>query len=94
MGCSISPPVAIIHVNILEKHSIFTDLHITTGIWQYYKRYVDDMCSLARGYSTVTVLENMLIKCIFGVIIRHHPSLAVSAALSAFYPNFHRTTPF
>ena len=41
-----------------------------------------------RGCSTVTVLENMLIKFIFGVIVRDHPSLAVSAALSAFNTNF------
>ena len=33
----------------------------------------------------MTVLEHMLIKCIFGVIVRDHPSLAVNAALSAFY---------
>ena len=36
IGCSISPPVAIIWVHVLEKHSIFTDLHIITGIQQYY----------------------------------------------------------
>ena len=41
-----------------------------------------------RGCSTVTVLEHMLIKCIFGVIVREYPSLAVSAALSVFYSNF------
>ena len=49
IGCSISPPVAIIRVHVLEKRSIYTDLHITTGIRQYYKRYVDDMSSLARN---------------------------------------------
>ena len=49
IGCSISPPIAIIRVHVLEKHNIFTDLHITTGIRQYYKRYVDDMSSLARN---------------------------------------------
>ena len=49
IGCSISPPVAIIRVHVLEKRSIFTNLHITTGIRQYYKRYVDDMSSLARN---------------------------------------------
>ena len=49
IGCSISPPVAIIRVRVLEKRSIFTDLHITTGIRQCYKRYVDDMSSLARN---------------------------------------------
>ena len=41
-----------------------------------------------RGCSTVTVLEHMLIKCIFGVIVRDHPYLAVSAALSAINSNF------
>ena len=41
-----------------------------------------------RGCLTVTVLEHMLIKCIFGVIVRDHPSLAVSAARSAFNSNF------
>ena len=48
IGCSISPPVAIIRVHVLEKCSIYTDLYITTGIRQYYKRYVDDMSTLAR----------------------------------------------
>ena len=32
-----------------------------------------------RGYSRATVLEHMLIKCIFGVIVRDHPFFAVSA---------------
>ena len=49
IGCSISPPVAIIWVHVLEKRSIFTDLNITKGIRQYYKRYVDDMSFLARN---------------------------------------------
>ena len=48
IGCSISPPVAIIRVHVLEKRSIYTDMNITTGIRQYYKRYVDDMSTLAR----------------------------------------------
>ena len=47
IGCSISPPVAIIRVHALEKHSIYTDLHITTGVQLYYKKYVDDMSMLA-----------------------------------------------
>ena len=33
----------------------------------------------SRGCSRATVLEHMLIKCIFGVIVRDHPFLAVSA---------------
>ena len=49
IGCSISPPVAIIRVHALEKRSIYTDLHITAGIRLYYKRYVDDMGTLARS---------------------------------------------
>ena len=42
IGCSISPPVVIIRVH-------GCNLHITTGIRQSYKRYVDDMSSLARN---------------------------------------------
>ena len=49
IGCSISPPVAIIRMHALEKRSIYRDLHITTGIQLYYKRYVDDMSTLARS---------------------------------------------
>ena len=49
IGCSISPPATISRVHVLKKRSIYTDLQITTGIRQYYKRYVDDMSSLARN---------------------------------------------
>ena len=49
IGYSISPTVAIIRVHVLEKRSIYTDLQITTGIQLYYKRYVDDISTLAKS---------------------------------------------
>ena len=49
ISCSISPPVAIIRVHMLEKRSIYTDTYITKGIRKYYRRYVDDKSSLAEN---------------------------------------------
>ena len=49
IGCSISPPVAIIRVHMLEKRSIYTDTYIIKGIRKYYRRYVDDKSSLAEN---------------------------------------------
>ena len=49
MGCSISPPVVIIRVHMLEKRSIYTDTYITKGSRKYYRRYVDDKSSLAEN---------------------------------------------
>ena len=49
IGCSISPPVVIIRVHMLEKRSIYTDTYITKGIRKYYRRYVNDKSSLAEN---------------------------------------------
>ena len=47
MGCSVSPPAAVIRLAAIEKASIYTDSHfISLG---FYKRYVDDACCFARS---------------------------------------------
>ena len=50
IGCSASPPCAIITVYWLEKHSIYIDpYYIQNPISLFYGRYVDDSGSLARS---------------------------------------------
>ena len=50
IGCSVSPPCAIITVYKLEKESIYNDINFRSSpIGLFYGRYVDDSGSLARS---------------------------------------------